>query len=97
MSQKNNFIAILIYSPQSPALTTKFNHIFYLRKPKSYSSGPVDIYLRITVNGKRTEISTNRSVDPSKWISKAFKVKGHSEDARILNAHLDALQNTALL
>jgi hypothetical protein len=35
---------------------------FYLKKPKNYSKGPVPIYMRITVNCKRAELSTKEFV-----------------------------------
>lgn len=70
-----------------------FHHIFFLKKPKTYQDGPVPIYLRITVNGKRAEISVNRTVEPAKWITGAGKVKGNSEDIKKFNAYLDTLQS----
>lgn len=70
-----------------------FHHIFYQKKPKTYRTGPVPIYLRITVEGKRAEISINREVEPDNWISKAGRLKGKSEEVRKFNAHLDALQS----
>lgn len=51
------------------------------------------VYLRITVEGKRAEISINRTADPDKWISGAGKIKGTGDEAKKFNAHLDALQS----
>jgi site-specific recombinase XerD len=70
-----------------------FHHIFYQKKPKTYKTGPIPIYLRITVDGKRAEISINREVDPDQWLSKAGRQKGKSDAARQFNSHLDALQS----
>ncbi|RXK59176.1 site-specific integrase [Lacibacter luteus] len=70
-----------------------FHHIFYQKKPKNYQNGPVPIYLRITVEGKRAEVSINREVEPGNWISKAGRLKGKSEEVKKFNAHLDALQS----
>ncbi len=64
-----------------------------MRKDKRDDVGEAPIYLRITVNGKRAEMSTNRKVDVSKWDSDTQRVKGRSESARILNDYLDGLQN----
>src|SRR5690606_37305126 len=50
------------------------------------------IYCRITVNGKRTQFSVNRDIDPKKWISAAGMAKGTSEEARTLNAYLDMVK-----
>lgn len=70
-----------------------FSYIFYLKKPKIYEKGPVPIYLRITVDGKRAEISIKREADPDNWNSKAGRLDGKSEKVRQFNAYLDILQS----
>lgn len=70
-----------------------FHHIFFLKKPTNYQTGPMPVYLRITVEGKRAEISINRTADPDKWIPGAGKIKGNGEEAKKFNSHLDALQS----
>ncbi len=67
--------------------------LFTLKRSKEDKAGEVPIYLRITVNGERAEVSTNRKVEVSKWDSATQRAKGRSESARILNDHLDNLQN----
>lgn len=67
--------------------------LFIVRRNKKDNAGEVPIYLRITVNGKRAEISTNKKVELSKWDSDTQRVKGRSESARILNDYLDSLEN----
>lgn len=47
------------------------------------------IYLRITVNRKKAEISTKRTINPKKWDAKSEKVKGDPE----LNSYLLHIQN----
>lgn len=49
------------------------------------------IYIRITVNGKRAEISVKRSVDPIRWDSRANQIKGNKEDAKEINSLIDSL------
>lgn len=71
---------------------TTFNVLFYLKKRSTYKSGPVPIYLRIGVNGRRTEVSVGRECDPSRWNSHAGRATGTKEGARTLNAFLDTLQ-----
>jgi site-specific recombinase XerD len=68
-----------------------FSHIFYLKKNKDYSKGPVPIYLRITVKGKRAEISIKRTVEPNKWNSSGSRMKGTTEDVKKFNSYLDTL------
>ena len=43
-----------------------FNLLFYVKKAKINSVGESPIYLRITIDGKISEISTKRTVKPSK-------------------------------
>ena len=35
-----------------------------MKKQKNYTAGPAPIYLRITVDGKRTELPIGRECDP---------------------------------
>ncbi len=67
--------------------------LFTLKKSKADKVGQVPIYLRITVNGKRTEVSVNRKIEISKWDSKLQRAKGRSEAARTLNSHLDTIES----
>lgn len=67
--------------------------LFHLQKGKENKKGEVPIYLRITVNGKRAELSTNESIIISQWDSGLQRAKGRSEVARTLNDHLDNLKN----
>jgi site-specific recombinase XerD len=52
------------------------------------------IYCRITVNGKRAELSVKRFIEPSKWIKTAGMVKGSSEEARTINNQLDIIRTS---
>jgi hypothetical protein len=61
------------------------NLLFYLRKAKTKKNGEAPIYLRITVDGIRTETSAGRSINPAKWDSDLQMQKGKSEEARTLN------------
>jgi len=47
--------------------------------------------MRITVNGTPKEVSTGRECDPSKWNSKANRVKGTTEAVKTMNGYLDTL------
>lgn len=68
-----------------------FGLLFYLKKSKANASGKLPIYLRITIDGKRTEISTKRTIEIEKWSVEANKAIGRTEDVRELNAYLDSL------
>lgn len=74
-------------------MKTKVSILFYAKKAKAAANGLVPIYTRITINGKRIELSTNRFVEISKWSIEAGKIKGTSEEARSINNHLDLLKS----
>ncbi|WP_113652767.1 site-specific integrase [Pedobacter namyangjuensis] len=74
-------------------MKTNFSLLFYLKKQKNYVSGNVPIYMRITVEGNRAEMATNRDCDPKRWNAKGGRAVGTKEDVRMLNTHLDQLQN----
>ncbi|HFK5574005.1 recombinase [Elizabethkingia anophelis] len=69
-----------------------FNLLFYLKKAKVNSQGEVPIYMRITIDGKISELSTKRTVLPSKWNSQAQSVKGSSEECKSLNFYLKTFE-----
>lgn len=69
-----------------------FGLYFYLRKPKGFIAGDVPVYLRITINGRVTELSTKRKHSPLRWNTKAGRAEGKTDDARSLNAYLEVLQ-----
>ena len=72
-------------------MSKTFGLLFYLKKNKASASGKLPIYLRITIDGKRTEISTKRTIEIKKWSVEANKAIGRTEDIRELNAYLDSL------
>ncbi|MGO1671432.1 MAG: phage integrase SAM-like domain-containing protein [Sphingobacterium sp.] len=65
-----------------------FGVIFYLKKQKTTAQGKAPIYARVTVNGRRTEISVKRSVAVSGWDAKKGLAKGSREDTAELNRFL---------
>ncbi len=69
-----------------------FNLLFRLKKPSGYVKGPQPIYLRITVDGDRAELSTQRECEPAKWNKVIGRAMGTKEDSKILNAYLETLQ-----
>lgn len=71
-----------------------FGLLFYLKKPRKYQKGSLPIYLRLTVDGKRSEIATKRRCDdPGRWNAAAGRMTGNKEAIKILNTHLDVLQS----
>jgi site-specific recombinase XerD len=77
-------------------MKTNFSLLFYLKKQKVYASGPMPVYMRITVNGKRVEVSTGRDCEPSGWNSHAGRGIGTKSETRALNTYLDTLQTKVM-
>lgn len=73
-------------------MKTNFSLLFYMKKQKNYISGDAPIYLRITVAGKRAEITTGRECEPKHWNSKTGRLTGTKEEVKNFNAYLDNLQ-----
>lgn len=77
-------------------MNTSVSILFYIKRAKVNNLGVCPIYTRVTINTKRFEFSTNKSINPDKWSSEGSKVKGNSEEARTINSHLDYLKNQVL-
>src|ERR1700742_4081454 len=73
-------------------MKSNFHLLFYLRKQKNYKGGPMAIYMRITVNGTRADMSAGRECEPVKWNSHAGRAIGTKEEIKSLNSYLDSLQ-----
>ena len=74
-------------------MNTKLSILFYIKRAKTTSQGKSPIYLRVTVDSKRTEFSIKRFVETHKWSSEQNKMKGNSEESRTLNTYLDILKS----
>ena len=66
--------------------------LFALRKPKNYVSGEMPIYLRVTVDGKRTELAIGRKCNPERWDPVTGRATGSKAISKTLNAFLDDVQ-----
>lgn len=71
--------------------STTFSILFFLkqggRKKKIHT-----IYVRITLNNQRVELSLKISVDPQDWDISRGKMKGSNPDARRINTYLDQIR-----
>jgi len=65
---------------------------FYLKKGKMNSKGLIPVYIRITLNGKRTEISTGLNIAEDNWNKVTERAKGTREEARIFNRQLESTE-----
>jgi Arm DNA-binding domain len=55
-------------------------------------NGKATLSVRITINGQRSEFAAHREVSPKLWDSGAQRMKGNTEEARSINAHLEAIK-----
>lgn len=73
-------------------MEARYHLIFYLRKNRNQKTEESEIYMRITMNSKRSEMSIGRRVVPDKWNSKSQKMMGRSEIANEINSYIDVLK-----
>ncbi len=57
-------------------------------------NGKAPLSIRISVNKERAGIRINREVAPTLWNSKAHRVKGFTEESKIINAHLETIKGS---
>jgi integrase len=66
-----------------------FSVIFYLRRYKTDNDGKTPIYARITVDGKRLDISVKRSIEEANWNVNKGMAKGSRQEIVMLNNYLE--------
>ena len=74
-------------------MTNKIIAHYHLQRsnPRTTSKEAM-IYLRLTVNGKRSEISTNKRIKPELWNKATERVKTRgNETYKLLNSYLNSL------
>ena len=69
---------------------------FWLKASEARSDGMVPIYARITVNGKRTEISLQKFARAQYWCGRAQSLDYRTDGAARLNDKLDSIQANLL-
>lgn len=74
-------------------MNPSFSMLFYLKGKHLEKSVKVPIYLRLTVNGKRSELSISRKIEPKKWHAKLGKMKGTDPESVQLNQYLDTVRS----
>ena len=71
----------------------KVSILFYPKKSDSDIDGKVTVYARLTVNGRRSELSLGRRVDEKKWDSHSGRLRGTSMEVSNFNRFLDNVKN----
>ena len=74
-------------------MQSTFSLLFYIKRSKADSNGMANVYLRITVNGKRAELSIRRKVGIMKWNSKSARAIGYSQESQDLNRFMEVISN----
>lgn len=69
--------------------TNTFSVIFITRKSKATADGKFPIYLRVTVNGVRSEVSTGLKTDPLIWNPVLGRCNGNDKASSQINSRLD--------
>ena len=66
---------------------------FQIKRSKINKKGQAPINMRITLDGKRLELSTHRRILPTSWNGKLCCANGGNDEAIILNNYLDSLKS----
>jgi len=67
----------------------KLSILFLLKSAKQSSDGMNPIIIRLTVDGKRTELSLGQKVHYDYWNQEGNCAKGNSKESRIINTAID--------
>jgi integrase len=74
-------------------MKAKITVLFYIKRTKTNKLGQCPIFVRITVDGKRTENSTGMHIDAKNWSSKAGKSTSKSDESKLINEQLEIIKN----
>ncbi len=74
-------------------MNNSFSLLFYIKKCKADNNGKANIYLRITLNGQRAELSIRRKVLVDKWNSDMNMARGSSEESLNINRYISTIKN----
>lgn len=69
-----------------------FSILFWINTSRA-KENLADIFVRITVNGKRVNLSLKQKAPVDQWDIQRFKVKGSSKHAKQINQYLEATRN----
>ncbi len=72
--------------------SSTFSILFWIYGKRAVNN-TANIYLRITLNGQRVNISLKKKIDLNTWDEKRQRAKGNGKDSRILNLYLNEVQS----
>jgi DNA-binding ferritin-like protein len=70
-----------------------FSVLPFTRTSRNKKNPKLPVYLRITVDGKRAELSTKEYVEADKWNNEKGRVKGNSEAVHSINHRIEVWEN----
>lgn len=71
--------------------SSTFSILFWIYATRAVNN-KTNLYLRLTLNGQRVNISLKRKVDVDTWNSKTQRANGSSKVSKNLNIHLNSIQ-----
>lgn len=72
--------------------SSTFSILFWVYRKRAVNN-KANIYIRVTLNGKRVNISLKRKINISTWDEKLQRASGTNKDSRILNLYLNEVQS----
>ncbi len=76
--------------------TNNFNILFWLYKSKKNKQQEAPIYLRLTYNQERKNISTGFNINSARWDKSKSMVKGTKDDAVKINSYISQTKATLM-
>ncbi|WP_261376456.1 phage integrase SAM-like domain and Arm DNA-binding domain-containing protein [Gillisia sp. Hel_I_86] len=67
--------------------------LFYIKKSKADEHGKANIYLRLTLDGKRAECSIHRKLRINQWDSRTQRALGNFPQAQEINRETSVIRN----
>jgi hypothetical protein len=72
--------------------SSTFSILFWIYGKRAVNN-QANIYVRVTLNGQRVNISLKKKIDVTTWNEKLQRAKGTGKDSRILNLYLNEVQS----
>jgi site-specific recombinase XerD len=71
-----------------------FNLLFFAIKKRVNKKGEIPLYMRITINGKKTEMSIHRSIDAKLWNTSSGSAIGNTKISKDINSYIMSVQTS---
>lgn len=68
-----------------------FKILFFVKRTKALKDGSLPIFVRITINGERSEFSMQMSVPEPLWDNQKGRAKGNAKQSRQINQYIETV------